>query len=194
MDQVKDKEQRNWYITESVQNGWSRPVIVHQIASKLYERQTLLENKTTNFDKTLPSPNNDQVKELDIEKQLIVNITKLLLELGSGFASVERQKQYHLEYVVIELKTTEFKPEYAGKLNFYLSAVDRYIKGENDNPTFGMLLCKDKKKIITELALKDISKPIGISEYKILSGIPAFLEDTFPSIEDIEKRLGHDTE
>lgn len=211
MDQVKDKEQRNWYITESVQNGWSRPVIVHQIASKLYERQALLENKTTNFDKTLPSPNNDQVKELDIEKQLIVNITKLLLELGSGFASVGRQ--YHLEienedyyidllfynlkvrsYVVIELKTTEFKPEYAGKLNFYLSAVDRYIKGENDNPTFGMLLCKNKKKITAELALKNINKPIGISEYKILSGIPAFLEDTFPSIEDIEKRLGQDTE
>lgn len=211
MDQVKDKEQRNWYITESVQNGWSRPVIVHQIASKLYERQALLENKTTNFDKTLPSPNNEQVKGLDIEKQLIVNITKLLLELGSGFASVGRQ--YHLEienedyyidllfynlklrsYVVIELKTTEFKPEYAGKLNFYLSAVDRYIKGENDNPTFGMLLRKDKKKITTELALKDINKPIGISEYKILSGIPAFLEDTFPSIEDIEKRLGQDTE
>lgn len=211
MDQVKDKEQRNWYITESVQNGWSRPVIVHQIASKLYERQALLENKTTNFDKTLPSPNNEQVKELDIEKQLIVNITKLLLELGSGFASIERQ--YHLEienedyyidllfynlkvrsYVVIELKTTGFKPEYAGKLNFYLSAVDRYIKGENDNPTFGMLLRKDKKKITTELALKDINKPIGISEYKILSGIPAFLEDTFPSIEDIEKRLGQDTE
>lgn len=211
MDQVKDKEQRNWYITESVQNGWSRPVIVHQIASKLYERQALLENKTTNFDKTLPSPNNEQVKELDIEKQLIANITKLLLELGSGFASVGRQ--YHLEienedyyidllfynlkvrsYVVIELKTTEFKPEYAGKLNFYLSAVDRYIKVENDNPTFGMLLRKDKKKITTELALKDINKPIGISEYKILSGIPAFLEDTFPSIEDIEKRLGQDTE
>ena len=211
MEQVKDKEQRNWYITESVQNGWSRPVIIHQIASKLYERQALLENKTTNFDKTLPSPNNEQVKGLDIEKQLIVNITKLLLELGSGFASIERQ--YHLEienedyyidllfynlklrsYVVIELKTTEFKPEYAGKLNFYLSAVDRYIKVENDNPTFGMLLRKDKKKITAELALKDINKPIGISEYKILSGIPAFLEDTFPSIEDIEKRLGQDTE
>ena len=196
MDQVKDKEQRNWYITESVQNGWSRPVIVHQIASKLYERQALLENKTTNFDKTLPFPNNDQVKELDIEKQLIVNITKLLLELGSGFASVGRQ--YHLEienedyyidllfynlkvrsYVVIELKTTEFKPEYAGKLNFYLSAVDRYIKGENDNPTFGMLLCKNKKKITAELALKDINKPIGISEYKILSGYPPFSKIPF---------------
>ena len=164
MDQVKDKEQRNWYIKESVQNGWSRPVIVHQIASKLYERQALLEDKTTNFDETLPSPNNEQVKELlinpyifdfitadkelkelDIEQELTANITKLLLELGNGFAFVGRQ--YHLEiesedyyidllfynlkvrsYVVIELKTTEFKLEYAGKLNFYLRLLISILK------------------------------------------------------------------
>lgn len=225
MDRVKDKEQRKWYIIESIENGWARPVIIHQIASKLYERQALLENKTTNFDNTLPSPNNEQVKELlkdpyifdfitadkdskelDIERELTANITKLLLELGNGFAFVG--KQYHLEiekedyyidllfynlkvrsYVVIELKTTEFKPEYAGKLNFYLSAVDKYIKDENDNPIFGILLCKDKKKVTAELALKDINKPIGVSEYKILSEIPEFLENTLPSIKDIEKRL-----
>jgi hypothetical protein len=225
MDRVKDKEQRKWYIIESIENGWARSVIIHQIASKLYERQALLENKTTNFDNTLPSPNNEQVKELlkdpyifdfitadkdskelDIERELTANITKLLLELGNGFAFVG--KQYHLEiekedyyidllfynlkvrsYVVIELKTTEFKPEYAGKLNFYLSAVDKYIKDENDNPTFGILLCKDKKKVTAELALKDINKPIGVSEYKILSEIPEFLENTLPSIKDIEKRL-----
>ena len=225
MDQVKDKEKRKWYIIESINNSWTRPVIVHQIASKPYERQALLENKTTNFDTTLPSPNNKQakellkspyifdfitidknLKELDIERQLTANITKLLLELGNGFAFIGRQ--YHLEienqdyyidllfynlkvrsYVVIELKTTEFKPEYAGKLNFYLSAVDKYIKDENDNPTFGILLCKDKKRVTAELALKDISKPIGVSEYKILSEIPEFLENTLPSIEDIEKRL-----
>ena len=164
MDQVKDKEQRNWYIKESVQNGWSRPVIVHQIASKLYERQALLEDKTTNFDEILPSPNNEQVKELlknpyifdfitadkelkelDIEQELTANITKLLLELGNGFAFVGRQ--YHLEienedyyidllfynlkvrsYVVIELKTTEFKLEYAGKLNFYLRLLISILK------------------------------------------------------------------
>lgn len=228
MDQVKDKNIRKWYITESVQNGWSRPVIVHQIASKLYERQAISENKVTNFDKTLPSPNNEQVKELlknpyifdfitfdkelkelDIERELTTNITKLLLELGNGFAFVGRQ--YHLEvenedyyidllfynlkvrsYVVIELKTSEFKPEYVGKLNFYLSAVDKYVKDENDNPTFGILLCKDKKRVTAELALKDISKPIGISEYKILSEIPEYLENTLPSFEDIEKRLEED--
>ena len=228
IDQVKDKKQRLWYITESIQNGWSRPVIIHQIELKLYDRQAINENKTTNFDETLPSPNNEQVKELlkdpyifdfvdsteylkelDIERQLTSNITKLLLELGHGFAFIGRQ--YHLEidnedyyidllfynlkvrsYVVIELKTTEFKPEYAGKLNFYLSAVDKYVKNENDNPTFGILLCKDEKKVTAELALKDINKPIGVSEYKILSEIPEYLEKTLPSMEDIEKRLEND--
>ena len=220
---------RKWYITETIQNGWSRPVIIHQIANKLYERQALLDNKTTNFDETLPSPNNEQIKELlkdpyifdfittdkdlkemDIERELTTNITKLLLELGNGFAFVGRQ--YHLEienedyyidllfynlkvrsYVVIELKTTEFKPEYAGKLNFYLSAVDKYVKDKSDNPTFGILLCKNKKKVTAELALKDVNKPIGVSEYKILSEIPEFLENTLPSIEDIKKRLENDS-
>ena len=228
LDRIKDNNIRKWYAKECVTNGWTTSVLIHQIASKLYERQALLENKTTNFDDTLPSPNNEQVayllkdpyifdfiinnkdlKELDIERQLISNITKLLLELGNGFAFIGRQ--YHLEidnedyyidllfynlkvrsYVVIELKTTEFKPEYAGKLNFYLSAVDKYIKDEKDNPTFGILLCKDKKKVTAELALKDINKPIGVSEYKILSEIPEFLENTLPSIEDIEKRLEND--
>ncbi len=229
LDKVKDKEIRKWYAKETVENGWSVSILTHQITSKLYERQALIENKTTNFDETLSTPTNEQakellknpyifdfitadkdLKELDIERELTANITKLLLELGNGFAFVGRQ--YHLEienedyyidllfynlkvrsYVVIELKTTEFKPEYAGKLNFYLSAVDKYIKDENDNPTFGILLCKDKKKVTAELALKDINKPIGVSEYKILSEIPEFLENTLPSIEDIEKRLEEDS-
>ena len=199
--------------------------MVGHLLYKLYERQAIVEKKTTNFDETLPTPNNEKVKELlkdpyifdfitsnkdikelDIERELTANITKLLLELGNGFAFVGRQ--YHLEidnedyyldllfynlkvrsYVVIELKTGEFKPEYAGKLNFYLSAVDKYVKSEKDNPTFGILLCKDKRKVTAELSLKDVNKPIGVSEYKILSEIPEFLESSLPSIEDIEKRL-----
>jgi len=230
IDHVKNKEQRKWYIVETVKNGWSRPVIIHQIELKLYERQALLENKTNNFDETLPTPRNEQVKELlkspyifdfitsdikaselDIEKELTNNITKLLLELGNGFSFVGRQ--YHLEiddkdyyidllfynlkvrcYVVIELKTTEFKPEYIGKLNFYLSAVDEYIKNENDNPSFGILLCKNKKTVTAELSLRDINKPIGVSEYKILSEIPEFLEKTLPNIDEIEKRLESELE
>ena len=128
------------------------------------------------------------------------------MELGNGFAFVGRQ--YHLEvgnkdyyidllfynlkvksYVVVELKTSEFKSEYAGQLNFYLSAVDKYLKSEDDNPSFGILLCKEKDKITAELSLKDINKPIGVSEYKLLSDLPEYLENTLPSIKDIEKRL-----
>ena len=189
MDQVKDKEQRNWYITESINNGWPRPIIIHQIASKLYERQALLENKTTNFDETLPTPNNEQVKELLKNPYIFDFITNEDYYIDLLFYNLKVRS-----YVVIELKTTEFKPEYAGKLNFYLSAVDKYIKDEKDNPTFGILLCKDKKRVTAELALKDINKPIGVSEYKILSEIPEFLENTLPSIEDIEKRLEIDSE
>ncbi len=230
LDRVKDKKIRKWYAKEALENTWSVSILTHQISLKLYERQALLENKISNFDKTLPAPNNKQVnellkspyifdfitsdkdlKELDIEKELTNNITKLLLELGNGFAFVGRQ--YHLEienedyyidllfynlkvkcYVVIELKTTEFKPEYTGKLNFYLSAVDEYVKSETDNPTIGILLCKNKRKVTAGLALKDINKPIGVSEYKILSEIPEFLESALPSIEDIERRLEENSE
>lgn len=227
LDKVKNKEKRIWYAEQSMENGWSVSLLSHQIELKLYERQALVENKIHNFDNTLPSPRNKQVKELlkspyifdfitndkkvtelDIEKELTDNITKLLLELGNGFSFVGRQ--YHLEienedyyidllfynlkvrcYVVIELKTTEFKPEYIGKLNFYLSAVDEYVKNENDNPSFGILLCKNKKGVTAELSLRDINKPIGVSEYKILSEIPKYLEDTLPSIDEIEKRLNY---
>ena len=225
MDRVKDRKKRKWYIIETIKNEWTRAIIIHQIELKLYERQALLENKTTNFKQTLPYPSNKQVEELlkdpyifdfvtdsrtltevEIEKELTTNITKLLLELGEGFAFIGRQyhieienKDYYIDllfyntkikcYVVVELKTTEFKPEYIGKLNFYLGAVDKYIKTKLDHPTFGILLCKDKKKVTAELALKDINKPIGVSEYKILKEIPKFLENTLPNMNEIEKRL-----
>ena len=225
LDRIKDKNIRKWYAKETLKNGWSVSILIHQIETKLYERQALLDNKTTNFVTALPSPYNRQaqellkdpyifdfvkenisLKELDIEQQLIDNISKLLLELGRGFAFIGRE--YHLEignedyyidllfynlvirsYIAIELKTAEFKSEYIGKLNFYLSAIDKYVKKEEDNPTIGILLCKDKNKITIDLALKDINKPIGISEYKILSEIPKYLENTLPNLKDMEKRL-----
>lgn len=93
---------------------------------------------------------------------------------------------------MIELKTGEFKPDYAGQLNFYLSAVDGIIKSENDNPTIGLLLCKSKNNIVAKYALKDMSKPIGVSEYKITSDLPEDLMGQLPSIEDIQKRISND--
>jgi predicted nuclease of restriction endonuclease-like (RecB) superfamily len=143
-------------------------------------------------------------KEKDIEDQLVSNVTKFLLELGKGFAFIGRQYNievagndyyidllfYHVKlkcYVVVELKNTKFIPEYAGKLNFYLSAVDSYVKDDNDNPTIGMLLCRDKNNIEAEFSLRDINKPIGISEFEFTEMLPDNLKSSLPTIEELEK-------
>ena len=145
--------------------------------------------------------------EKDIERQLITHITKFLLELGKGFAFVGQQ--YHLEvgetdyyldllfyhvklkcYVVIELKNTKFIPEYAGKLNFYLSAVDSLVKSDADQPTIGILLCRDKNNFETEFALRDINKPMGVSEFQLTEIIPDNLKSSLPTIEEFEKEFG----
>lgn len=144
-----------------------------------------------------------KAQEREIEKALVQHITKFLLELGSGFAFIGQQ--YHLEvegkdyyadllfynlklrcYVVIELKTGEFKPEYAGKLNFYLSALDKFVKDAEDKPSIGMILCKSKGKLIVELALKDINKPIGVANYELLETIPEKFKASLPSVEELE--------
>jgi len=100
---------------------------------------------------------------------------------------------YHLKlrcFVVIDLKTGDFKPEYAGKLNFYISAVDDLMKTEKDNPTIGLLLCRNKRGMIAEYSLRDIEKPIGVSEYKLFKNLPKEYENILPSAEDIERRIG----
>lgn len=224
LDKVADAEERNWYIEACRKNGWSRNVLVHQIESGLYQRQALAE-KISNFERRLPSPQSElavqtmkdpyifdfipfkeDMVERDIERALVQDVTKLLLELGTGFAFLGNQ--YHLNvggddfyidllfynlnlrcYVVIELKTGEFKPEYAGQLNFYLSAVDGILKKDADNPSIGLLLCKSKNDLVAEYSLKDMSKPIGVSEYKITSILPEELERELPSVEDLQKRI-----
>lgn len=151
-------------------------------------------------------PFKEDMVERDIENALVKDVTALLLELGTGFAFLGNQ--YHLNvggddfyidllfynlnlrcYVVIELKTGDFKPEYAGQLNFYLSAVDAELKKDTDNPTIGLLLCKNKNNLVAEYSLKDMSKPMGISEYKISSVLPEELSQQLPSVEDIQKRI-----
>lgn len=147
-----------------------------------------------------------EAHEREIERELVKHITKFLLELGTGFAFVGQQYPlevggedffidlmfYHLKlrcYVVIELKTTGFKPEYAGKLNFYLSVVDDLVKHPSDNPSIGILLCKDKNKAVAEYALKDVNKPIGISAYELTEAIPENLKTSLPTIEELEAEL-----
>ena len=224
IEKVKDPEQRIWYIQKTAENGWSHNVLIHQIESGLYQRQVLVD-KVSNFESRLPSPQSElaaqtmkdpyvfdfipfreEMLERDIEQALVRDVTKLLLELGTGFAFLGNQ--YHLNvggddfyidllfynlnlrcYVVIELKAGDFKPEYAGQLNFYLSAVDGILKKEEDNPSIGLLLCKSKNNLVAEYSLKDISKPIGVSEYKVTSSLPNALEEQLPSVEDILKRI-----
>lgn len=148
----------------------------------------------------------DEAIEREIEKELVTNITEFLIELGKGFAFVGKQFKievseteyfidllfYHLElrcYVVIELKAGKFKPEYAGKLNFYLSAVDSQIKKESDSSSIGIILCKKKDKIEAEYALRDIKKPMGISEYILTQSIPENIKTQLPTIEELENEL-----
>lgn len=224
LDRVNDITVRRWYVEKTLENGWSRNVLVHQIESDLYSRQVTA-NKVSNFEKLLAPPQSElaaqtmkdpyifdfipfrkDMVERDIENALVKDVTKLLLELGTGFAFLGNQ--YHLNvggddfyidllfynlnlrsYVVIELKTGDFKPEYAGQLNFYLSAVDGILKTERDNPSIGLLLCKNKNNLVAEYALKDMSKPIGVSEYKMTSNLPEELMNQLPSIEDIQNRI-----
>lgn len=148
-------------------------------------------------------------KEKDVENQLVKHIKKFLLELGKGFAFVGQQyhieiaeKDYYIDllfyhiklkcYVVIELKNTAFIPEYAGKLNFYLSAVDTLLKESDDKPTIGILLCREKNNLEAEFALRDINKPMGVSEFELTTILPENLKSSFPTIEELEHNLLND--
>ena len=224
LDKLSSPEERLWYAEKVIENGWSRNVLIHQIEGGLYQRQAIA-SKITNFEARLPAsqselalqtmkdpylfdfiPLKENMLERDIEQALVKDVTKLLLELGTGFAFLGNQ--YHLNvggddfyidllfynlslrcYVVIELKTGEFKPEYAGQLNFYLSAVDGLLKKEQDHPSIGLLLCKSKNDLVAEYSLKDMSKPIGVSAYRITSCLPEEFENQLPSVEDLQKRI-----
>lgn len=147
-----------------------------------------------------------EFSERELELELVKHVEKFLLELGAGFAFVGRQYKlevsnkdfqldllfYHLKmrcFVVIDLKKGDFLPEYAGKMNFYCSAVDDLLKHETDKPTIGLILCKGKDKIFAEYALRDMNKPIGVSEYELTQQLPDDLKSSLPSIEDIEKEF-----
>lgn len=144
--------------------------------------------------------------ERDIEAELVKNIRKFLLELGKGFAFIEEQAllevngdefyvdllfyNYELHcFVAIDLKTGKFTPEMAGKMNFYLSALDDIKKSEQDNPSIGLILCRNENRLVAEYSLKDMTKPIGVAEYKLFDVLPNELQDKLPSVEDIETRV-----
>jgi len=222
LDKIKNKKEHIFYIKKTIENGWSRNVLLHQIESGLYKAQGSLIN---NFPNTIPAyqseltqqvfkdPYNfdfimlgERAKEKDLENALMTHLTKVLLELGAGFAFMGRQRKfeaggrefyidllfYHTKlrrHIIIELKIGEFEPEFVSKMNLYLGLADDQLKGEQDEAAIGLILCKTNNKIVAEYALRDTSKPIGIAEYKIAARLPENIKGELPSIEEIEQRV-----
>jgi len=217
---------RYWYMKQSVEFGWSSTILDLQIESGLFQRQ-IEKKKINNFTATLPKPQSDlanyllkdpyifdlagvkeRADERDIEEQLVNHVTKYLLEMGTGFAFVARQKHFQIgnkdfyadlilyniklhAYVVVELKATPFRPEYTGQLNFYINVVNDKLKGEYDNKTIGLLLCRGKDEILAQYALEGYNQPIGVSDYQLSKAIPEELKSALPTIEEVEQELTH---
>ncbi|HZG39460.1 MAG TPA: PDDEXK nuclease domain-containing protein [Nodosilinea sp.] len=218
LEKVKNPTERLWYIQQTVENGWSRNVLILQIESGLFQRQG---GAITNFDRTLPSPQSDLMQQLikdpyhleflpigkkfqerELENALVAHIRDFLMELGVGFAFVGSQYYlniggedfyldllfYHLElrcFIIIDLKMGEFKAEYSGKMNLYVSAVDDQLRKAHDNPTIGIILCKSKNKTIAEYALRNVNTPIAVSTHKL----PKQLQESLPTAEQLEMEL-----
>jgi len=222
LDKLKAPEQRAWYIQKTIENGWSRTVLIYQIDTDLYSRQG---GALTNFQQVLPAPQSDlaqsllkseynleflalreKILERDLERALLEHMQKFLLELGVGFAFVGSQYRldvegdeffvdllfYHLAlscFVVIELKTTDFKPEYSGQINFYVNVIDDKLRRPTDNPTIGIILCRSKKKAVVEYALRGMSQPISVSTYRTTAALPEEFKTKLPSIEDLQHEI-----
>jgi len=226
LESVRDAAEREFYIGKTIEHGWSRAVLTHQIESRLYHRQG---KAITNFAKTLPPAQSDLAQQLlkdpynfdfltlgedaqerHLERGLLAHIREFLLELGQGFAFVGSQYPltvggqefyldllfYHLKlrcFVVLDLKMRAFEPEFAGKMNFYLSAVDDLLRHEGDGPTIGIILCKTKNETIAEYALRDMSKPIGVAAHltaELTRSLPADLQSDLPTIAELEAEAG----
>ncbi|MBC8542380.1 PDDEXK nuclease domain-containing protein [Bianquea renquensis] len=222
MYKCKNITEALFYVQKTMDNGWSRTVLEHQIDSGLYDRQG---KAISNFQLKLPEPQSDLAEqtlknpynfdfltlrekydEKELEDALINQITQFLLELGTGFSYLGRQVHLHVGesdfymdllfyhvrlhcYVVVELKTEKFKPEFAGKLNFYVTAVNKQMKTGQDNSTIGILICKDKDDVVAEYALDDISQPIGIAEYELTKVLREEFKSSLPTVEEIESEL-----
>ncbi len=222
LDRIKNKEERFFYLQQTVGNGWSKSVLSLQIDNKLYQRQG---KSINNFENTLPAIDSDLAKETfknpylfdflamgekmqerDFEKALLQHLKAFMLELGKGFAYVGNQKNivvngddffldllfynYNLHcFVVFELKIGDFKPEYAGKLNFYVNTINAQLKSEIDKPTIGVLLCKTPNETVIKYSLQNIDAPIGVSDYKLANALPQQLKAEMPTIEELEKEI-----
>ena len=219
LDKLERPELRLWYAQATIEHGWSRNVLVHQIESDLYARRG---KALSNFSRLLPAPESElagqmlkdpynldflglseDVAERELERGLIEHLERFLLELGVGFAFVGRQHHlsvggqdyyldllfYHLRlrrYVVIELKVEEFKPEFSGKMGFYLAAVDDLLRRPPDEPSVGIVLCKSRNRVVVEYALRYADRPMGVATYRLA---PPALRRELPTPEMLRKAM-----
>jgi len=224
LTKTKNNYAREYYLRMTIRNAWSRSILVHQIESKSFER-FLTDKKSHNFDKTLPVKMlkkvkpiikdsylldfleiSEDIKEKELERELLENIKSFLLELGTGFTFIGNQYKVALgenEYfidllfyhrylkclIAIDLKIGKFIPEYAGKMNFYLNLLDGKVKLQYENPSIGLILCKEKDNIVVEYALRNIKKPVGVAKYYLTRKLPAKLLKQLPAPSVIEDKL-----
>jgi len=224
MSRVADLKAREYYIKATIELGWSKNVLILQIKSMAYERHISVE-KQNNFDEVLSEHFAEQadlamkdtymldflgikkpVVEAHLERQMILRIKDVILELGFGFAFMGNQyriktptNDYYIDLlfynrylkclIAVELKVGAFKPEYAGKMNFYLNLLDDFTKAQDDNPSIGIILCSERDKFEVEYALRGLNKPVGIAEYKLTKDLPVDLAGKLPSAKILADEL-----
>lgn len=218
----KNPDKALFFVRKVIENSWGRDVLLNFLGTDLYERQA---KAITNFSKTLPAPQSDLAQqttkdpyvfnfltmtedynERELEDALVANVTKFLVELGTGFAYMGRQyrlqvgeKEIFIDllfyntrihaYCCVELKTGSFEASHLGQLGLYVTAVNHQLKTEYDNPTIGLLICKDKDNIEAQYSLEAYNLPLGISQYELSKLIPKEIKSSLPSIEQIESTL-----
>ena len=223
-EKIKDDIEKEYYINNTIENGWNRNVLMHHIKTNLFERDKL-ENKSNNFELSLPSELSELAQDIvkseynleflevakdtyerQVENKLVENIKNFLLELGYGFSFIDNQYKLELgesEYfidllffhrklnalVAVELKVGKFKPEYAGKMNFYLNILNDKVKMPHENPSIGIILCTDKDGLEVEYALQNLEQPMGVSTYTIRETLPKEFENILPSKEELKEKI-----
>ncbi|QJC55328.1 Putative nuclease YhcG [Polaromonas vacuolata] len=220
LTKLKTAEERQWYAAKAIAHGWSRNVLWHHISTQLQQRSG---KAVTNFEQRLPAADSElaqqtikdpylfdflgvsnEAHEREIESAMTCHVSKMLMEMGEGFAFVGRQVPVEVDgqdffidllfynyrlhrFLVVELKAGDFKPEQVGQLNFYITLVDEKIKSEEDKPTLGLLLCQQQHRVVAQYALRGMTGPIGIAEYKLQ--LPDEVAKYLPSIAQIEAEL-----
>lgn len=217
-----DTEKALFFVRQTLENNWSRAVLMNFLDTDLYDRQG---KAISNFDKVLPSVQSDLAQEMtkdpynfdfltirknydekELKDALMQNVQSLLMELGKGFAFVGREYRlvvgkteqfidmlfYNIPnhcYVVVEVKVRDFEPGDMGQLGTYIGAVDGILKGDGDNQTVGLLICRTKDNVLAQYAVNMINAPIGISEYELTNVMPEEFKSSMPTIEEIENEL-----